>query len=221
MTETDTKTRILDAAENLFAANGFGAVSLRAVIKEAGVNTASVHYHFGSKEGLIEAVLERRAGPVNKERLARLDAIEASHPTGPLPLRDVVEAFLPPVIDIRRRAPEEHHLLSQLLGRAISEPDANVRRSMRSVMMEIFRRFLAAFTRALPEHKEEDVILRMFFVIGSLAFTVTGPHAFEDETTTIRNQDIDHITQKLIDFAVAGMKAPGEGTVQESNDGET
>jgi AcrR family transcriptional regulator len=167
MTDTDTKTRILDAAENLFAANGFGAVSLRAIIKEAGVNTASVHYHFGSKEGLIEAVLERRAAPINRKRLERLDAIEANHPAGPLPLREVVEAFLTPVIHIRRGASAEHHLLSQLLGRAISEPDANVRKSMRSVMMEIFHRFSAAFTRALPDHDEEDVVLRTLFVVGS------------------------------------------------------
>ncbi len=66
MSEMTTKTLILDTAEKLFATNGFTGTSLRAIIKEAGVNTASVHYHFGSKEGLIEEVLRRRAAPLNE-----------------------------------------------------------------------------------------------------------------------------------------------------------
>ena len=45
----DTKERILQAAENLFTDQGFGATSLRAITHRAGVNLAAVNYHFGSK----------------------------------------------------------------------------------------------------------------------------------------------------------------------------
>jgi AcrR family transcriptional regulator len=207
MTETDTKTKILDAAESLFAVNGFGAVSLRAIIKEAGVNTASVHYHFGSKEALIEAVLERRAAPINQERLELLNTLETRCPTGHLPLREVVEAFLTPVIRIHRDATAEHLLLSRLLGRAITEPDHMVKDSMRTVMAEIFQRFSAAFIRALPDLPPEEVVLRIYFVVGALAFTVAGPHAFEDATPSIRDHDVGHVTKSLVDFATAGMNA--------------
>jgi AcrR family transcriptional regulator len=217
MPEADTKTRILDAAENLFAANGFGAISLRAIIKEAGVNTASVHYHFGSKEGLIEAVLERRVAPINKIRLDLLETIESRCPTGPLPLRNVVEAFLAPVIHIHRGAVAERRLLSRLLGRAITEPNHNVKESMRTVMGEIFQRFSAAFIRALPDLSPDEVVLRFYFVIGSLAFTVAGPHASEDATPSIRDHDADHITRSLVDFAVAGMSASGDRTVEKTD----
>jgi AcrR family transcriptional regulator len=68
----DTKERILDAAERLFAAHGFAGTSLRAVTKEAGVNLAAVHYHFGTKEDLLRAVLSRIVIPVNRERLEML-----------------------------------------------------------------------------------------------------------------------------------------------------
>ena len=207
MTEIDTKTRILDAAETLFAVNGFGAVSLRAIIKEAGVNTASVHYHFGSKEGLIEAVLERRASPVNRRRLELLDKVEDRHPSGPLPLKEVVEAFLAPVVSVHRGRQAERQLLSRLLGRAITEPDAGVRRSLQSVMTDIFRRFSAAFRRALPGVSTEEVQMRIFFVVGALAFTVAGPHAFEDSAPAIRDHEIDRVTKSLVNFAVAGMSA--------------
>ena len=56
-----TKTRILDAAEQLFAERGYGATSLRAVIDAAGVNQAAIHYHFGGRERLFGAVVDRRA----------------------------------------------------------------------------------------------------------------------------------------------------------------
>ena len=48
MSELTTKNKILDTAEMLWSANGFG-VSLRTIIREAGVNTAAIHYHFCSK----------------------------------------------------------------------------------------------------------------------------------------------------------------------------
>ena len=73
----DTRDRILDAAERLFAQQGFDLTSLRALTTEADVNLAAVNYHFGSKERLFEAVLARLIAPINAERLARLDALEA------------------------------------------------------------------------------------------------------------------------------------------------
>ena len=72
-----TKEKILDTAERLFAEQGIGATSLRQIIGVAGVNLAAVHYHFGSKEALLEAVFARRIERVNRERLEMLDRVEA------------------------------------------------------------------------------------------------------------------------------------------------
>ena len=82
----DTKSAILDAAEQAFAEHGFEAASLRSIIATAKVNVAAIHYHFGSKEALIEAVFERRLKPVNSRRLALLDAAEARAGSAPAPL---------------------------------------------------------------------------------------------------------------------------------------
>ena len=68
----ETRDKILGAAEQLFAHHGFEGTSLRAVTGLAEVNLASANYHFGSKEGLLKAVIERRIGPVNEERLSML-----------------------------------------------------------------------------------------------------------------------------------------------------
>ena len=59
MATQNTRDRILDAAEELFAEQGFSS-SLRNITSSAGVNLAAVNYHFGSKETLIEELFSRR-----------------------------------------------------------------------------------------------------------------------------------------------------------------
>ena len=53
MTAKDTRERILETAERLFAESGFEGASVRAITSEAQVNLAALHYHFGSKDQLI------------------------------------------------------------------------------------------------------------------------------------------------------------------------
>src|SRR2546423_1616319 len=93
----DTKQRILDVAEQQFAEQGFAGTSLRRIIAEAEVNLAAVHYHFHSKESLLEAVLMRRMAPLNEERLALLTSVEqgASKEEGAA-LEDILSAFIGP-----------------------------------------------------------------------------------------------------------------------------
>src|SRR5947208_6015283 len=96
---TATKIRILDAAEELFAEKGM-ELSLRTITSKAGVNLAAVNYHFQSKETLIDAMIERRIGPINRNRLEMLDALEREFPDGPLPLEGILRAFLAPLIQL-------------------------------------------------------------------------------------------------------------------------
>src|ERR1700739_699464 len=72
----ETRTRILDAAADLFMQRGFEATSMRLLSSRAGVNLAAVNYHFGSKHALIEAVFRRRLDPMNTARLAALERLE-------------------------------------------------------------------------------------------------------------------------------------------------
>src|SRR5689334_23769093 len=72
----ETRTRILDAAEELFMQHGFEGTSMRLLTAKAGVNLAAVNYHFGSKDALIEALFRRRLDPMNAARVAELDRLE-------------------------------------------------------------------------------------------------------------------------------------------------
>ena len=94
--QTETKERILEAAERLFARGGFSATSLRDVASDAGVNLAGANYHFGSKEALLVAVWDRRFGPINEKRLVLLDELERlAGQDGPV-LEDILTALFEP-----------------------------------------------------------------------------------------------------------------------------
>ncbi|AMT69730.1 TetR/AcrR family transcriptional regulator [Mycobacteroides immunogenum] len=90
-----TDQRLLNAAERLFAERGVDAVSLRAIMAAAGTNVASVHYHFGSKERLVEALLDRYLDQIEQRRFALLDVAETAGT-----LRAIAEAIVIPLAEI-------------------------------------------------------------------------------------------------------------------------
>jgi AcrR family transcriptional regulator len=89
-----TEQRLVLAAERLFAERGVDGVSLRAVMAAAGTNVASVHYHFGSKDALIAALIRQRSDTVATRRLALLDEMARA---GVVTARGLAEAFVRPV----------------------------------------------------------------------------------------------------------------------------
>src|SRR6185437_320586 len=90
----ETRTRILDAAEELFMQHGFEGTSMRLLTAKAGVNLAAVNYHFGSKHALVEAVFRRRLDPMNAARISALEELERQgHPLTP---DAIIRAFVAP-----------------------------------------------------------------------------------------------------------------------------
>src|SRR5689334_14589066 len=114
---SDTKQRILDAAERLIGEQGFAGTSLRQIIAEAGVNLAAVHYHFGSKEELLHALVQRKVGPVNEKRLELLDRQVAAARGKPVPVVKVLRAFLEPMGEQAGAHPQ----FVRVMGRIVSE----------------------------------------------------------------------------------------------------
>ena len=121
----ETRTRILDAAEELFMQHGFEGTSMRQLTARAGVNLAAVNYHFGSKDALIEAVFKRRLDPMNAERVAALDALEKDGAA--LASVDIIRAFVVPSLRLIEDAKGGGRNFIRLLGRTYSEPAKAVR----------------------------------------------------------------------------------------------
>src|SRR6266542_423499 len=169
MAINETQERILDAAERLIGDQGYAATSLRQIIAEAGVNLAAVHYHFGSKEELLDAVVVRKAGPVNEARIAALDVAEREAGDGRLEIDTVLDCFFRPMAEVTGR----NQGFVRLMGRIYSEG------LMPQIVEKHFRptmgRFLAAFRRALPNLPEEELLWRVHFMVGAMAHTMCGP----------------------------------------------
>lgn len=213
MTDTDTKHRILDAAENLFADKGFEATSLRAITTEAGVNLAAVHYHFGSKEALIQAVTARRVDPVNRERLAALEALEKAHPEGVLPLEGILRAFLRPTLQLRRASDHEQHCIRQLLGRHIVSSDERIETLLIEAFADVGRRFLGAFHRALPHLSRADLAWRFLFLLGMMAFTLSDRRKLTFISGgAADSSDLDAALEQMVAFAAGGFRSPVPGS---------
>src|ERR1035441_1007224 len=160
---TDTKDKILDAAERLIGEQGYAATSLRHIIAEAGVNLAAVHYHFGSKEDLLDAVVLRKVTPVNDARLAWLDRVEAEAGSGALDVEKVLESLLIPTAEIASRSPE----FVRLMGRMMVE--GMMPRIREKHFHAMGQRFVAALGRAIPELPREELMWRMHFTVGGMA----------------------------------------------------
>ncbi len=203
----DTRTRILDVAERLFGERGFPATSLRDITTEAGVNVASVNYHFGSKEALLTEVLERRLKPINERRLQLLDAVEARAGDQPPDLEAVVRAFLSPPFRSQCEWGEKSQGFLRLVGRIHSETNEEFRATFVKQFDVVFQRFTAALRRALPQLGEADVRWRMLFMVGSMAFTMSwGPTLVAREPGAAR--DPEDVLESLVLYAAAGMAAP-------------
>src|SRR5690348_4795657 len=122
-TKEGCELRILDAAERAFADGGFNGASMREIVREAGVNLATVYYYFTSKHGLMDAVLKRRFGPLRQEHLDLLRQFEEEAKGGRLPVEKILEAMLLPPLRLVAASAAQRQAVTRLLGRMVTEPD--------------------------------------------------------------------------------------------------
>jgi AcrR family transcriptional regulator len=200
-----TRRKILDCAEKLFARHGFHGTSLRRITSEAGVNLAAVHYHFGSKDGLVEAVFRRRMEPLNEERLQQLQALRAG---GAFSVEQLMRAFVLPTLRFAAQDEGNRDFLA-LVGRAMIEPDERLRRMFFALVAPLFSLLLDMLCEALPHLARDLLFWRLNFALGAmgryLCLAGQGPSMFEVlgmEPPALPADD------SLIDFLVRGIQAP-------------
>ncbi len=202
---TDTKTSLLDAAENLFAQEGIHRASLRAITQSAGANLAAVHYHFGSKEALVRGVLARRLGPLNRRRIDLLDQVEAADAVPAV--EDIVRAFVQPTLEMVQRE-RGGHAFARFVCRTFSEPDESFHDIVLEQFRDIVARFTTAFERSLPDLPREELFWRFHFMVGSMVHTAgLGFLAHRLSDGLCNPADLDGLTTRLVRFLTAGLEA--------------
>ncbi len=206
---TDTKKRILDAAEALFAERGFDATSMRAITAAAGVNLAAVNYHFGSKEALLRAIVAERLGTINERRLAMLDEGEAEAGDRPVPLEKVLRAFVEPVLRLGGDPAAGGTGFGILLGRMYSWPSSQMQRVLVSEMKGTVERFRNAFRRAAPDLPPTELYWRIGLSIGAMAFTLAAAGLLRAISDGLCDpSDKDETVERVMAFVLGGLRAP-------------
>lgn len=203
-----TRDRILDAAERLFAVRGYHGVSIRDVTGEADVDVALVSYHFGSKQGLLEAVVMRRAGDLNDERLARLDAVLAGARGRATPsLEAIIDAFTHPLLDRSTRGSPGWKSYFALIAEVNNSPEFG------GVLMSRFydpvvQRFIEAIRLALPGASERDVYWAYHFLSGALTLTFAETGRIDRLSGGVcRSSDLESVHERLVPYCAAGFRA--------------
>lgn len=212
MQNPETKNRLLDAAERLIAEHGYSGTSLRAVTAEAGANTAAIHYHFGSKVALLEAIFERRVRDVNDERLARLAEQQARHPDG-VPIDRLLEAFFLPALLRIASEDEGWARFTRVMGRILGESGDHVQ-AIHEVFAEVRLKFFPAFREALPHLDAASFTWRLFFLLGAMCNLLSDPERVKAISHGLCDtSDPEATAAQFLAFAEAALIAPAVSPV--------
>ena len=199
-TSLDTPTQLINAAEELFAAQGYSGTSLRSIVRAADANIAAVNYHFGSKEKLFIATVQRIAKPMLEAQFHRLDQVEQESPT----VESVLQAFLAPSLKIICQHPRGL-IQAQFMGRCRVEP--TIQPLAEKAFSESHRRFVAALKRALPDKSVDELKWRLDMVIAVLIRVVCSANLPGALLQGDSPEEIDEAIAKLVRFTAAAMKS--------------
>ncbi|MFD9944818.1 TetR/AcrR family transcriptional regulator [Nonomuraea sp. NPDC059023] len=203
---TPTRERLIETAIRLFGDHGVEATSLRTLTEEARTNIAAVNYHFGSKDGLLRAVIDQTMHPVNDERRHRLDALESA--PEPPSVADLVRAFVEPGTELLESHGDNGPAVARFIGRLVTEPDPAVRQLFADQVDPVEGRYLTALGHALPGLDDDAVRFAYTSMLGLLSLHQSGaftaldwPHRLSPRTGRTASAD----RERLITFITAGI----------------
>lgn len=218
---TQTRDLILDAAEHLFAHQGHDNTSLRQITAAARVNLSAVNYHFGSKDGLVHAVFQRRLAALNRERLALLDRLEDAAHGQPLKPSQIVEAFFGPLVRHAGGASPDQKAFVPLLERSMSDPGGFIRTMFIDEHTGVIDRFKHALLKSLPDVPEEEIVWRFHFMLGATSYAISGTEVLRLAMNWPRPDagnasDTEALLARLLSFLLGGLRAPLPGAPKNS-----
>lgn len=202
----DRQEQILDAAEEYFAEHGFDGVSIRDVATAAGVDTALLHYYFGTKKGLFDSVFRRRAEVLNRMRIASIDAYEKQM-GDKVTVEGAVEAFTGPLFDLAAQGDERWKHYFALLAQVNNTPEWGGK-TMTRYFDPVIQRLIEVVRVALPDASAEDLYWSYHFLSGALTLTLSQTGRIDRLSNGIcRSSDFRAVHQRMAPFIAAGFLA--------------
>ncbi|WP_259303702.1 TetR/AcrR family transcriptional regulator [Thermomonas sp. S9] len=198
-----TKDRILYAAEELFAQQGFASTSLRQVTSHADVNIAAVNYHFGSKDNLVNEVFRRRMDVMSAQRL---EALQRALKTAPGQLEPILAAFVEPALAM---AQDRHGggAFIRVIARTYAENNDRLRKFLSDQYGHVLREFAKAIAGCVPGLGKEELYWRLDFLSGALTYAMADFGLIKRPSGVSEATHRQRAAQALIRFAAAGFQA--------------
>ena len=206
------KLKLVEAAEKLFAEKGFDVVSVRDITQAAGGNVAAVNYHFGSRDGLVAVVMSRYMTPVNEERLARLEAAERNWGSKAVPLEEVLDAFVSPLVTQINKSEMSEKLFCKLIGRIFSVHSSGMPSEIEAQFSVLIGRFAKVLSKSLPGLTTEELVWRLHFVVGAMIHMLTHGEALHRISKGASGSPgMDVTLSRFLRFVAAGLREGVEG----------
>ncbi|EGA66966.1 TetR family transcriptional regulator [Vibrio brasiliensis] len=201
-----TKEKILDVAEALFAEHGFKDTSLRTITSKAGVNLASVNYHFGDKKTLVRAVLNRYLEafmPAVQDALINLNLNDSYE------MADVFESLRSPLRNLNDVRPNGTSRFMLLIGRGYTDVQGHLRWFITTRYQDTLSLFTESVMKANPKLTQEELFWRLHFTLGTCVFTMASSQALLEiaENDYGKAMDAKSVVDQLIPFLAAGVAA--------------
>lgn len=205
--DDSVRARILRTAETMFAESGMAGVGLRAITSAAKVNLASVAYHFGSKDGLLEELFALRAAPIAEERMRLLSECEERSNNAPT-LEDVLDAFLRPALTLGVEKRLGGPAFVRLRARLATEPEKITRRILSKAFDLSSKRFIEAIAKALPDVPRSEVEWRFHFMLGTMFYTMSNSGRIQTLTRGRCDPgDVKRALEHMVPFLTAGFRS--------------
>jgi len=211
----ETRMRLLDAAERLFAERGFYGVTTREAAAAAAVDDALIYYHFKTKRGLFDAVLERRARVLHIARHASLVAYLDEVGDG-ITVHGAIAAFINPMIDLSQTEDAGWKSYFALVAQIDNTPWGGevIHRFFDPIVDELIQ----ILRKALPGVPDRELYWAYNFLAGSMMLALSETERVDRLSGGLcQARDLDAVRQRLLDFCAGGIltmidaRSPGHG----------
>ncbi|NIB44979.1 TetR family transcriptional regulator [Pseudomaricurvus alkylphenolicus] len=200
-----SKQRLILAALKLFAEQGIDAVSLRMINRAAGAkNNSALHYHFGSKIGLVEAVVAFFQEWFELAREESFLAIEAQKNPS---VREIVDAFLAPYLKLLKEEEWGYHAV-RFIARMEMEGGAEIRDILHRFADRAMKRFSKLLMTALPHVPPRQLKQRWNFCVTSIIQGMADYKNLENSYMGDVSCGLDRLGETYLDYNAAGLQAP-------------
>ncbi|MDB5457174.1 MAG: transcriptional regulator, TetR family [Caulobacter sp.] len=207
-TGLDLKQMILDAAEGMFARHGFYGVTTRQVAAEAGVDTALIHYYFGAKRELFDAVFLRRAEILNQARIASMDVYEADHARGEaMTVEGVITAFIDPLLRISQDGGPGWKSYFALVAQVNNTP-AWGGETMTRFFDPVVHRLVETLKTVRPQAEYRDLYWCYQFLTGSMMLALSETGRIDSLSEGVcHSSDLEAVRVRLFAYCAAGFES--------------